>query len=275
MYAEIEYRVEEPVGWIVLNRPERLNAWTGRMGAEVKHAMAAAEADPRVVGIVLTGAGRGFCAGADLQDLRGLSKGTGTGSSTPEELEAEPGDRTMEDFRGTYTYLASLRKPVIAAINGATAGMAVPIACAADLRFASERALFTCSFSQRGLIAEWGASWILPRLIGPSRALDLLWSSRKVGAAEAFSLGLVDRVFPHEELLAECRRYVEDLAANCSPTSIATMKRQVWQQLHASLGPSEREAVKLMLETFRHPDFREGVSAFLEKRPPNFQRLGT
>ncbi len=274
MYAEIEYRVDEPVGWIVLNRPDRLNAWTGRMGAEVKHAMAAAEADPRVVGIVLTGAGRGFCAGADLQDLRGLSRGTGMGS-TPEGLDAEPGDRTMEDFRGTYTYLLSIRKPVIAAVNGPTAGMAVPIACAADLRFASERALFTCAFSQRGLIAEWGASWLLPRLIGPSRALDLLWSSRKVGATEAFSLGLVDRVFPHEELLVECRRYIEDLAANCSPTSIATMKRQVWQQMHGSLGPAERESVKLMIETFRHPDFREGVSAFLEKRQPNFQRLRT
>ena len=274
MYTEIEYRVEEPVAWVVLNRPDRLNAWTGRMGIEVKHAMAEAEHDPRVVGIVLTGAGRGFCSGADLKDLQGLAKGQGMASG-PEGLEADPGDAAMEDFRGTYTYLLSIRKPVIAAVNGATAGMAVPIACAADLRFASDRALFTCAFSQRGLIAEWGSSWLLPRLIGPSRALDLLWASRKVGAAEALSLGLVDRVFPHETLLGEVRRYIEDLAANCSPTSIATMKRQVWQQMHAALGPSEKESIRLMLETFRHPDFRDGVAAFLEKRQPVFQRLET
>ena len=136
MYQEILYDVADPVATITLNRPERLNAWTDRMGAELRHAVAQAEQDPAVVAIVLTGAGRGFCSGADLKTLQSISEGD-RGTQIPPELKADPGDRAMgEDFRGTYTYLLSVRKPVIAAINGAAAGMAVPIACACDLRFA-------------------------------------------------------------------------------------------------------------------------------------------
>jgi enoyl-CoA hydratase/carnithine racemase len=178
-----------------------------------------------------------------------------------------------EDFRGNYTYLLSVRKPIIAAINGAVAGMAVPISLCCDLRFASERALFTLAFSKRGLIAEWGSAWLLPRLLGPSAALDLLFSSRKVDAAEAERIGLVNRVLPHDELLPFVRRYVEDLAAECSPASLAVMKRQVYQQLSEPLGPSEREAVRLMIESFDRPDFREGVTSFMEKRPAKFDRV--
>jgi enoyl-CoA hydratase/carnithine racemase len=273
MYQEILYDVSDPVATITLNRPDRLNAWTDRMGAEVRHAVARAEQDKSVVAIVLTGAGRGFCSGADMKMLQQISEG-GRGQSVPKELAANPGDPGMgEDFRGTYTYLLSVRKPVIAAINGAAAGMAIPIACACDLRFASDRAVFTVAFSKRGLIAEWGSGWLLPRLIGPSHALDLLWSSRKVEAAEAERIGLVNRVLPHDELLPFVRKYVEALAAECSPTSLAIMKRQVWQQLTRTLGPSEKEAVQLMIESFDRPDFREGVMSFLEKRPPKFQRI--
>jgi enoyl-CoA hydratase/carnithine racemase len=162
---------------------------------------------------------------------------------------------------------------VVAAINGPVAGMAVPIALACDLRFASDRASFTTAFSRRGLVAEWGIAWILGRLVGPAHALDLLFSARKVEAAEAERIGLVNRVVPHEDLLPFARAYVEDLAAHCSPASMAIMKRQVYQQLHAALGPSEREAVQLMLASFKRPDFREGVASFLEKRPPRFERI--
>jgi enoyl-CoA hydratase/carnithine racemase len=273
MYQEILYDVSDPVATITLNRPDRLNAWTDRMAAELRHAVAQAEQDPAAVAIVITGAGRGFCAGADMKMLQSISEGGGIGG-TPPELAADPGDPEMgEDFRGTYTYLLSVRKPVIAAVNGATAGMAVPIACACDLRFASDRAVFMLAFSKRGLIAEWGSSWLLPRLVGPSNALDLLWSSCKVDAQEALRMGLVNRVVPHDELLPTVRKYVEELAAECSPTSLAIMKRQVWQQLTRTLGPSEKEAVKLMLESFERPDFREGVRSFLEKRPPKFRRI--
>jgi|SRR5215468_6525314 len=273
MYEQILYDVTEPAATITLNRPKQLNAWTDRMGAEVKHALAQAEADQRVVAIILTGAGRGFCAGADLFMLKGISEGKGA-EALPPELAAEPGDPSMgESFRGTYTYLLSIRKPIIAAVNGPVAGMAVPIVACCDLRFAGEDASFTTSFSRRGLVAEWGSSWMLPRLIGPAHALDLLFSARRVDAPEAERIGLVNRVLPTAELLPFVRRYVEELAANCSPTSIMIMKRQVYQHLTDTLGHAEKEAVQLMLESFRRPDFREGVTSFLEKRPPRFQRV--
>jgi enoyl-CoA hydratase/carnithine racemase len=273
VYQEIRYEVADPLATITLDRPEVLNAWTDRMGAEVRHALAQAESDRRVVAIALTGAGRGFCSGADLKKLRGLTRGEGLAQDLPPELAAEPGDPALADFRGTYTYPMSIRKPVIAAINGPCAGMAVPIALACDLRFASERASFTTAFSRRGLVAEWGVAWLLGRLVGPAHALDLLFSARRFDAAEAERIGLVNRVLPHDELLPFVRAYAEDLAASCSPASMAIMKRQVYQQLHAALGPSEREAVALMLESFKRPDFREGVVSFLEKRPPRFERI--
>jgi enoyl-CoA hydratase/carnithine racemase len=274
VYEEILYEVEDPVATIQLNRPAVLNAWTDRMGAEVRHAFAQAEADRRVVAIVLTGAGRGFCSGADLKKLRGLTLGEDLVAGMPPELAADPGDPELgPDFRGTYTYPMSIRKPVIAAINGPTAGMAVPIALACDLRFASDRASFTTAFSRRGLVAEWGIAWLLGRVVGPAAALDLLFSARRVDAAEAERIGLVNRVLPHDELLPFAREYAHELAAHCSPASMAIMKRQVYQQLHAALGPSEREAVQLMFESFKRPDFREGVVSFLEKRPPRFERI--
>ena len=274
MYEQILYEVAEPVATITLNRPKQLNAWTDRMGAEVKHAIATAEADKRVVAIVLTGAGRGFCAGADMFLLKSISEG-GTQEQIPAELTAaSPGDPAMgESFRGTYTYLLSIRKPVIAAINGPVAGMAVPIVACCDLRFAGPDASFTTAFSRRGLIAEWGSSWVLPRLLGPAHALDLLFSARKIDAAEAERIGLVNRVVRDEDLLAFARRYAQELAANCSPTSMMIMKRQVWQHLTADLGSAEQEAVGLMLESFKRPDFREGVVSYLEKRPPRFPRV--
>jgi enoyl-CoA hydratase/carnithine racemase len=274
MYEEILYEVDEPAATITLNRPKQLNAWTDRMGAELKHALATAEADKRVVAIVLTGAGRGFCAGADMFLLKSISDGQAREEIPAELTAANPGDASMgESFRGTYTYLLSIPKPIIAAVNGPVAGMAIPIVASCDLRFASADASFTTSFSRRGLIAEWGSSWLLPRLIGPAHTLDLLFSARKIDAAEAERMGLVNRVLDPAALLPFTRRYVEDIAANCSPTSMQIMKRQVYQHLTESLAHAEREAIQLMVESFRRPDFREGVSAFLEKRPPRFGRI--
>ncbi|HVX18219.1 MAG TPA: enoyl-CoA hydratase [Acidimicrobiales bacterium] len=272
-YEQIRYEVADPVATITLNRPERLNAWTQRMALEVRHAVARAEADPAVFGMVLTGAGAGFCAGADMNDLSTLSEGGQWGEGAPElELPDDP-DRP-EDFRGEYTYLLACRKPIVAAINGAVAGMAVPIALCCDVRFMADDAVFTTSFAQRGLVAEWGLSWLLPRLVGPAVALDLLFSARKVSGAEAAQLGLVNASLPGDEVVAHARRYVEQLAAASSAASIAIMKRQVYSQLHAGLGPAEAESQRLMVESFARPDFREGVQSFLEKRPPRFPRLG-
>ncbi len=303
MYEQIRYDVDDPVATITLDRPDRLNAFTPVMGEEIRNAMGRAAADPAVVGIVLTGAGRGFCAGADLSVLQGISDGDGDGDTggtgdgrgadrgapvpgNTGEAAGESGSLTRPqglepvgedwgaDLRGTYTYLLSIPKPIIAAVNGAAAGMAVPIALSCDLRFMADTAVLTTAFSQRGLVAEWGLSWLLPRLIGPSAALDLLFSSRKVGAEECLRLGLADRCLPADEVVPAARDYIEQLARTASPTSMAVMKRQVYQQLHDGLGPAEKEAIALMLESFGRPDLAEGVASFLQKRPPRFARLG-
>lgn len=272
-YREIEYEVDDPIATIRLNRPEQLNAWTNQMGAEVKHAFARAEADPSVVVILLTGAGRGFCAGADLKGLQSLSDGEGQARAT-EDLSADPGDASMgASFRGTYSYPMSIGKPVIAAINGPCAGMAVPIACFCDMRFAAESARFTTAFSRRGLVAEWGISWTLTRLVGPAHACDLLFSARLVEAREAERIGLVNKVLPDDELLDYVRDYARNMAAHCSPRSIRIMKREIYQHMMTTLEQANAEAVELMLESFEAPDFKEGVQSFLERREPRFSRL--
>jgi len=274
-YDEILYDVDDPIATITLNRPEALNAFTTRMGNELRAAVGEAERDPRVVGIILTGAGRGFCAGADMNMLSGISSGD-DGEERPSErggVETEVGDASWgDDLRGTYTYLLSVPKPIVAAINGPIAGMAVPIALACDLRFMTRDAVLTVAFSQRGLIAEWGVGWLLPRLVGSGAALDLLFSSRKVDGAECERIGLVNRAVDGD-VVEVAREYIAYLAAHCSPSSLAVMKRQIYQQLHAGLGPAEREAQALMVESFGRPDFTEGVRSFMEKRPPAFRRL--
>lgn len=271
MYQEILYEVDDPVATITLNRPDRLNALTDRMEGELRHAIARAESDPAAVAIVLTGAGRGFCAGADLKRLQDISRGRLEGERS--ELRADPGDASMPaSFRGPWAWMLSVRKPIVAAINGPCAGLGLAVALFADLRFASERATFTTAFSRRGLIAEWGIGWTLPRLVGPAHALELLWSARVFDAAEADRVGLVNRVLPHDELLPFVREWTRELASSCSPTSVAVMKRQVYTSLERELGPSLEEAIRLMQESFGRPDFREGVQSYLEKRPPRFER---
>jgi enoyl-CoA hydratase/carnithine racemase len=277
VYDQILYAVDEPVATITLNRPEALNAWTMRMAAEVRHAVYRAERDPSVVGIVITGAGRAFCAGADLNMLQGITRGEGEAEATAAEsgtLDLTPPQPIPEDFDGEYTWLLAVSKPIIAAINGAVAGMAVPISLCCDLRFMAADAPLLTAFSQRGLIGEWGIAWLLPRLAGTGHALDLMFSSRKVSGTEAAAMGVVNRALPAEEVLPAAQQYIRDLAERCSPTSMSIMKRQVYEQLTRSLGPSEKEARQLMVESFGRPDFKEGVQSFLQKRPPSFKRLG-
>lgn len=275
-YEQILYDVDDPVATITLNRPEFLNAFTNQMGVELRHAVGEAERDPKVVGIIITGAGRGFCAGADMKMLSGISddaSGSGDAAPVTDSKDVDAGDPSWgDDLRGTYTYLMSVPKPIIAAINGPIAGMAVPIALACDLRYMSTDAVLTVAFSQRGLVAEWGIGWLLPRIVGSGAALDLLFSSRRVDGAECERLGLVNRAVDGD-VVAVAKAYVNELAERCSPTSLAIMKRQVYQGLHAGLGPKELEAQRLMVESFGRPDFGEGVQSFLQKRPPKFRRL--
>jgi enoyl-CoA hydratase/carnithine racemase len=240
--------------------------------------MSRAAADRSVVGIILTGAGRAFCAGADMNALDALSSGgpaeqQETVEEREEASEPSPSSEPDGDLGGRLMFPMAMDKPVIAAVNGAVAGMAYPLALACDIRVVTPKALFVTAFAQRGLIAEWGLSWLLPKLVGPAVAMDLLMTSRRVRGEEAMELGLANYMVAEDELLGFCRQYIEQLAASCSPSSIADMKRQVYEQMHRGLGQAELDSQQLMKESFNRPDFAEGVQSFIQKRPPEFSRL--
>lgn len=264
--SRILYRVEERVAVVTLNRPDRLNAWTPVMQAEVKAAMRAASGDPQVRVIVLTGAGRGFCAGADMSALQGIQSG-----ERRERAPEEPFDRhAHQSFQRTHSYFPSVPKPIIAAVNGPCAGLGMVIALYADMRFASQNAVFMTAFSRRGLIAEHGISWLLPRLVGLANAADLLFSARRVEAREAKEIGLVNRVFAAEKFETEVLAYAKMLASEVSPRSLAEMKREIWNAQFQTLGEAIEAADKDMAASFASEDFKEGVAHFVEKRAPAF-----
>jgi enoyl-CoA hydratase/carnithine racemase len=274
VYKDITYSVDDPVAVITMNRPDKLNAFTGRMLAEIRHAVSAAEHDERVVGIVLTGAGRGFCAGMDIGSLEDMSSGAGGEAEDLSGLEADVGDPAMgENFSVTFSYLLAVRKPLVAAVNGACAGLGFVFAMLTDLRFVERQAKFATAFSQRGLIAEHGVSWVLPRLIGSGRALDILWSSRKFDGTEAERLGIAERLVDTGESVSAASDYIKELAASASPTSLQIMKAQVYRHLNMPLGEAMNETNEWMATSLRQEDFKEGVRSFIEQRPPQFKRI--
>ncbi len=278
MYESITLENVSATAVLTFNRPASLNAFTYPMMDEFKHALATAEQDDTVTGIVITGAGRGFCAGMDMNALGTLSA-TGEqedAESLKEKFKASPGDSSMgEDFTSGFTYLMTIRKPIIAAVNGACAGLGMSIALLCDMRFCADSAKFVTSFSQRGLVAEHGQSWILPRVVGPSRALDLLWSSRRVLADEALQIGLVDRIYAADEVLSRAVEYVQQLADSAAPVSLQVMKRQIYRHMNMSLGDAMAESTQLMDESLLRDDFKEGVASFMEKRAPAFSKIKT
>lgn len=272
-YEQILYDVSGGVATVTLNRPDKLNAWTRQIETEVRGAMARAEADDAVRVIILTGAGRGFCAGADLQDL-----GKVAGAASAAELEQILKDRFVgpkrpdarPDFQNAYSYFPAVGKPVLGAINGTAVGLGLVVALYCDIRFASDQARFGTAFSRRGLIAEHGISWMLPRLVGVANALDLLFSARLIDAAEALRMGLVSRVLPQAEFMGGVRAYAAELATAVSPRSLRVMKKQVYEALFQTLGEATDAANVEMMKSFGTADFREGVAHFMEKRPPAF-----
>jgi enoyl-CoA hydratase/carnithine racemase len=265
-YTDIVLEIDDPVAIIRLDRPDKLNAFTYHTLSEIRDAVDACVADARVVGIVFTGSGRGFCAGLDAQVLAEVT------------TRATPPERTAVDsaeLPGIFSYLLEVPKPVIAAVNGVAAGGGFILAMMCDLRLASRDASFVTVFLKRGLVAEHGSSWLLPRLVGVSRALDLLWMSDRIDAGAARELGLVDRVYEPDALIEGARNYVRRLAETAPPAAIAATKRLVYRHLGTDYLTALREAEAVQNEFVRAADAVEGARALIEKRTPRFKRLGT
>jgi enoyl-CoA hydratase/carnithine racemase len=254
------FEVSDDVALLTFNRPDRLNAWTPELQTRYFDLLDECAAREDVRAIVLTGAGRGFCAGADMENLSALAQG---------EVEHNGG---AGDTR-PVTYALGIPKPVIAAVNGACAGLGLVHALMCDLRIAAAEAKLTTAFARRGLVAEHGLSWMLPRLVGPARALDLLLSGRIVLGAEAAELGLVNQAVEDGRALDAALEYAQMLAQECSPASLALMKQQVYADYEHTLAESLEEANRLMVESFSGPDFGEGVQSFVERRSPQFAPL--
>ena len=245
------------VGVVTLNKPDRLNAWSAAMAAAFFTRLEEARTRDDVRVVVVTGAGRGFCPGADMDALEQIraNPSAGAGAATG---------------AGRFSDMLAYPKPIIAAVNGAVAGVGLVMALFCDLRFAASGVKFTTAFSRRGLIAEYGASWALPRLIGNARALDLLLSGRVFTAEEAERLGVINGVVAPDELMSHVLAYAQDLADNCCPTSWAIMKKQVYGDWETDADVATTTAIRLMNESLVRDDFQEGVQSYLDKRAPKF-----
>ena len=277
-YEQLLYDVQDGIATLTLNRPDKLNAWTNVLDREVRHALTAASADADVRAVVLTGAGRGFCAGADMTMLHTIvdkaektEKSKKAATDDPFAAGPIPGGLALpQAFSYRYAYFPTVPKPIISAINGPAAGLGLVLSLYTDLRFAADTAVFTTAFARRGLIAEHGVDWILPRVIGLPNALDLLLSARKVTAQEALQMGLVNRLYPAEQLLAETRAYALELARLVSPRSMRVMKSQLFRSQDVDFAGALSAGIDHMEASFGSEDFKEGVAHFVEKRPPAF-----
>ena len=263
-YEYIRYEVEDPVATITLDRPEKLNALTYPMLAEIRQAVDGAAADPAVVGIVITGNGRGFCAGLDSA---ALAEVTSTGGANRAATGAG-------ELPGLFSYFLRTPKPIVGAVNGVAAGGGLVLAAMCDVRLAATTASFTTIFLKRGLIAEHGMTWVLPRVLGPGRALDLLWTSERIDAARALEVGLVEYVFEAEKLVGEAKQYIRRIAASSAPRTIAETKELVYRHMGTGYEEALREADTVQWAAVARPDATEGARALLEKREPQFERLG-
>jgi enoyl-CoA hydratase/carnithine racemase len=266
------YDVHEWVATVTLHRPDRLNAWTAQMNAEYRSCLRRAADDPAVRVIVVTGDGRGFCAGAESEDLAGHASRGSYRSWDTEHLD-RPGFGVRPEFDAELAYHFGVPKPIIAAVNGPAAGIGFALSCYCDVRFAAAGAKFTTAHGRLGLPCAFGLAWLLPKLIGLPRALDLILSSRTFTAEEALDLGLVKAVVPVDELAGHVAEYARTLATAVSPASMAASKRQVYEAFHSTAAESVRAAESLLDPMMAGDDYREGVAALREKRPPVFGDL--
>ena len=262
------YDVTDGVAVVTLARPKRRNAWTGRMHTEYRWILREADLDPAVRVIVVTGdpEGQAFCAGADLQALEGHSAKGGYDAGTPEDI-AEPGYGVDPAFDASFAYHFGVGKPIIAAINGAAAGVGLVLAAFADLRFCVPGAKFTAAHGRFNFPAEFGLSWVLPRIVGLTHANDILLSSRVFTAEEAMAMGFLNRIVPAERLMDEVMAYARQIAVSVAPGSARETKRQIYRDLHRDAAGAVRAAEALLTQMSREPDYKEGVKAWMEKRP--------
>jgi len=280
-FEEILVSTNGGITKITLNRPDKLNAWTTVMGNEVKRAIEIAGQDKECRCIVVTGAGRGFCAGADMGNLKNISDGDNEKEMEvdmaikPYRTDKNLGPEILENFEGRFAYMYNCPKPIIAMINGACAGIGLIFSLYADLRFTSNEAKFTTAFASRGLIAEHGIAWLLPRLVGEAKALDLLLSARIFKGDEAESLGLVNKSISAAELENFVNNYAKHMAERVSPRSMTIMKRQIRAGYSQTFSKSLEIADKEMFLSFEQDDFKEGVESFVENRAPKFKGIGT
>jgi enoyl-CoA hydratase/carnithine racemase len=270
-FAEIIYEKSDRIATVTFNRPEKLNSWTPKMGAEMRAAMMDAERDPAVGAIIVTGAGRAYCAGADMGTLSEISAGRasaggGEGGGRGDEWLKEQ----RADYRNQYAYLLALKKPVIGAINGACVGLGFTTCLYQDIRIASENARLGLIFVQRGLAIEHGSSWMLPRIVGVAHAVEMAITGRLVDAQEALSMGLVHRVVPQDKLMEAAREAAGHIAHKCSPLGVSEAKRLIYSHLFTDLATAIRDDDESMQMMTRSEDFKEGVKAFIEKRPAKY-----
>ena len=254
---------------ITLDRPHRGNAWTGRMHAEYLWCLAQAEADDDVRVIVVTGRGSAFCVGGDSQALEGHAERGGYDDGLRGE-QPRPGYGVRAEFDHALACHFGLTKPVLAALNGPAAGIGLALACYADIRFARPGAKLTTAHGKLNLPAEYGLSWLLPRMIGLPRAAELLLSSRVFLTDEAAEMGLIHRLVPVDELLSATLTYAAELASTVSKGSLAATKRQIYTDLHLDVGSAVQASLELMSPMMADEDYRRGVAALVERRPPEF-----
>ncbi|MFT7651702.1 MAG: enoyl-CoA hydratase/carnithine racemase [Limisphaerales bacterium] len=264
-----EYEVNDQIATIWLARPHRMNAWTGRLHTEYRYLLAKADADDNVRAIVVSGRGRGFCVGGDSQALEGHSERGSYDAGTPEDV-AMPGYGTAPEFDAAFAYHFGLKKPVIAAINGPAAGVGLALAAFADIRIAVPGIKFTTAHGKLNLPAEYGLSWMLPKIMGLGRANDILLTSRVFYSEEAHELGFVNQLVGVDELMPRTYEYVKSLIGSVAPNSIRQTRWQIYRDLHRDVAASVVDSEALLDDMMREPDYKEGVSAFVEKRPPNW-----
>ena len=260
---------EEGIATIWLSRPKRMNAWTGRMHTEYRYLLSRAEQDQGVRGIVVTGRGKGFCVGGDSDALTGHIKKGGYDSGTSDEIEW-PGYGVSDDFDALFAYHYGLSKPIVAAINGPVAGVGLALACFVDIRFAAPGIKLTTAHGKLNLPAEYGLSWVLPRLVGLGRANDLLLTSRVFYSEEALTMGLVNQLFDSVNIVQQARGYLHEMVRAVSPNSIKQTRWQIYKDLHRDVASSVEDSEKLLKEMMKEQDYQEGVQAFLDKRNPKW-----